>query len=74
MEDPGTDNSDSAPTEAGCNLLCTQLGVNDEVSYLTYAQRVSTTADENIAQCHKPFINFDNMIFQEETCICYPIG
>lgn len=42
MEDPGTDNSDSAPTEAGCNLLCTQLGVNDEVSYLTYAQREET--------------------------------
>ena len=48
MEDPGTDNSNSAPTEAGCNLFCTQEGVNGKVSYLTYDQRVST-ADENIA-------------------------
>jgi len=42
MEDPGTDNSNSAPTEAGCNLFCTQEGVNGKVSYLTYDQREET--------------------------------
>jgi len=39
MVDPGTDNSDSAPTEAGCNLFCTQEGVSGDVSYLTFDQR-----------------------------------
>ena len=55
MEDPGTDNSNSAPTEAGCNLFCTQEGVNGKVSYLTYDQRVSKQMKTSPqAKCHKP--------------------
>merc|ERR1719209_2300929 len=38
MEDPGTDHSSSAPTEEGCSLFCTQLGLNGEASYVTFEQ------------------------------------
>merc|ERR1712018_857073 len=40
MEDEGTDNSASAGTEDGCNLLCTSLGANsNEISYLVWGER-----------------------------------
>ena len=43
MEDEGTDNSASAGTEDGCNLLCTSLGANsNEISYLVWGERVSS--------------------------------
>merc|ERR1712109_186666 len=40
MEDEGTDNSASAGTEDGCNLLCTSLGANsNEISCLVWGER-----------------------------------
>ena len=47
MEDPGTDHSSSAPTEEGCSLFCTQLGLNGEASFVTFEQRVSTAEEKN---------------------------
>ena len=84
MEDEGTDNSASAGTEDGCNLLCTSLGANsNEISYLVWGERVSSylilvsvlkgSLTTKSLTSWSPYLHMCFPI-QEEQCICYPVG